>query len=128
MLTKMLKPLTLSFLLTALCVGIAVWTTSTGLAVNNLKCGGSVVVTSQNSCGRSSTESTCSGTKAHTNRSSNKSCNISEQGYNCEETTRGYESHVFNCKWQDGNCTSKSGNPTYSGSGLAACNVTPPKS
>ena len=125
MFTKFFKPITLSFLLTALCVALAIWTTPTGLAGDNEKCKGTVTTTSSQSC--SGDKDSCSQSKGHTNRSENYQC-VSSTGDHCEiyQKSKAYAEHTWDCEWktQHNRCGPVSGSATYSGSKLNSCNTT----
>ena len=122
MLTKMLKPLTLSFLLTALCVALAMWTTSSGLAVDNMKCGGTVTVVSKDPSGGCSdfSQNKCGGGTVTEKRKSNRNCNVSDTSYTCEEPTKKGETTTWKCYWSNGSCRTKGGSTSHTGT-LDSC-------
>ena len=125
MFTKFFKPITLSFLLTALCVALAIWTIPTGLAGDNEKCSGGVTTSSQQSC--SGDKDSCSKSKGHTNRSENYTC-VPSTGDHCEiwQKSKAYEVQEWNCKWNasQNRCGSDSTSIKFSGAKLNSCNTT----
>ncbi len=126
MFTKMLKPLTLSFLLTAVCIGIAMWATPPGLAGDNEKCSGQgVSVTDRKSCSDYN-ESDCNDSQGYTNRTSDWSC-VAAEGKHCEiwQKEKAYSTHVWDCELKEsGSCGPVPGSAEYSGDKLDACNTT----
>ena len=125
MFTKFFKPITLSFLLTALCVTLAIWTTPIGLAGDNEKCEGEVTTTSSQSC--SGDKDSCSQSDGHTNRSENYRC-VSATGFHCEiwQQSKAYEVQEWGCKWNasQNRCVGDSTTIKYSGAKLNSCNTT----
>ena len=125
MFTKFFKPVTLSFLFTALCVALAIWTTPIGLAGDNEKCAGTVTTTSSQSC--SGDKDSCSQSKGHKNRSENYHC-VSSTGDHCEiwQKSKAYAVQEWSCKWNasQNRCAGDNSSIKYSGSKLNSCNTT----
>ena len=125
MFTKIFKPVTLSFLLTALCVALAIWTAPPGLAGDNRKCAGSLRSTSVQTCSGDAT--TCPGSDAHTNRTENWHC-VNATGKHCEiwQKSSAYEVHEYKCKWNSSQnrCVGDESTIKYSGAKLNSCNTT----
>ena len=119
MLKKMLKPLTLSFLLTSVCVGLAIWATSTGLAGENEKCSGTVYSTGEKKCS-SFGESSCNGSTGYRNRDDNYKC-VPASGKKCEiyQKSGAYRNNKYPCSWSSGAC--KEGTRESSGGLVNSC-------
>lgn len=125
MFTKFFKPLTLSFLLTALCVALAIWITPSGIAGDNEKCKGGVTTTSQQSC--SGDVDTCAESTGHTNRTEDYHC-VPSTGNHCEiwQQAKAFEVQEWNCKWNasQNRCVGDDTTIKFAGAKLNSCNTT----
>ncbi len=122
MFSKVFKPLTLSFLLTAICVVFAIWATSIGLAGDNEKCEGTVYSTGTQYCSDHD-EDDCSDSTGYRNRDDNYKC-VSATGKRCEiyQKANAYKNNEYPCYWDDDSC--KEGKRQSSGGKVNSCNTT----
>jgi len=122
MFSKVFKPLTLSFLLTVLCVAVAIWTTPTGFAGDNEKCDGTVYETGKQKCSAYG-QSDCSDSTGYRNRDDNYKC-VSATGKKCEifQKSGAYKNNEYPCYWDNGSC--KEGDRESSGGLVNSCNTT----
>lgn len=122
MFSKMFKPLTLSFLLTAVCVTLAVWTAPIGLAGDNEECIGTVYSTGIQKCGDFG-ESSCNGSTGYRNRDDNYDCDP-KVGKHCEiwQKSQTYKKNEYPCYWDGSKC--QDGTRKSSGGKVNSCNTT----
>ena len=125
MFSKMFKPLTLSFLLTAVCVTLAVWTAPIGLAGDNEECTGGVFSTGIQKCSDYTSNSSCSGSTGYRNRDDNFDCKT-KVGKHCEiwQQSSAYKNNEYPCSWDSNSDTCKDGTRKSSGGKVNSCNTT----
>ena len=128
MFNKFFNALTLSFFLTAVCVGVAIWATPDGFAgssvTSNAKCtaGGTVYSTGLKKCSSFGVDD-CSGSNGYRNRDDNYDCE-NATGKECEIywKSTAYKNTVYPCSWKNGACKEGTGK-TSGGHVNSGCNT-----